>query len=121
LAAGRGGGKIAPDIDGREPIMQHVAQLDVSDGAGGACVSVKAVPGSSRDRIAGVLGAELKVAVAAAAEKGKANKAIAAVLAGALGVPARDVSLLAGPSSPRKRFRVAGMTAEGVRDALAAL
>ncbi len=101
--------------------MQNVAQLDVADRADGACVSVKAVPGSSRDRIAGVLGTHLKIAVAAAAEKGKANKAVAAVLAGALGVTAREVTLLAGASSPRKQFLVAGMTAEGLRAALEAL
>ncbi|KKK79180.1 hypothetical protein LCGC14_2836110, partial [marine sediment metagenome] len=41
-------------------------------------IAVKAVPGASRDRVVGVLGDCLKVATSQPAEKGKANKAIAA-------------------------------------------
>jgi len=84
-------------------------------------LTVKAVPGASRDRVVGVLGDALKVATATAPEKGKANKAIAAILAEALGADRRAVELVSGPSSPRKQFRVAGVTAEGVRAALGRL
>jgi len=82
---------------------------------------VKVVPGSSRDRIVGVLGDCLKIATAAPAEKGKANRAVAAILAKALGVGAKEVELVSGTTSPRKEFGVTGLTAGRVRDKLAAM
>lgn len=98
--------------------MDGVEGLDIRDGEGGAVLAVKAVPGASRDRLAGALGGALKIAVAAPAEKGKANAAVAAVLAAALGVDRRSVVLVAGAASARKRFRVAGLGAAAVRAAL---
>lgn len=73
-------------------------------------VRVKAVPGASGSAVAGLLGDRLKVRVAAPAEGGKANAAITALLAGALGVGRRDVQLLEGRSQARKTFRVEGLS-----------
>ena len=101
--------------------MEGIANLEIRSCAGGAIIAVKVVPGSSRDRIAGVLGDALKVATAAPPEKGKANAAVARILAEALGVDRRDVKLVAGPASPRKEFRIAGMTAERIRSSLRSL
>ena len=101
--------------------MQGANKIELTDSEEGTVVPVKAVPGSSRDRVAGVLGTRLKIAVSAAAEKGKANKAIAAVLARALGVPARRVGLVGGVTKANKQFVVEGMTAETVRRKLEAL
>jgi len=95
--------------------MNGVEKLRVREVDGGVAVAVKVVPGSSRDRLAGVLGDCLKVATSAPAEKGRANAAVARLLAAALGVAGRQVELLAGPASPRKEFRVAGLSAEEVR------
>ena len=92
--------------------------LSVADCAGGAQFAVKAVPGSSRDRIQGILGDALKVAVAAPPERGKANFAICALLAQALGVPVRNVTVIAGGTSPRKLVRALGITAAEVRQRL---
>ncbi|KPK82671.1 MAG: hypothetical protein AMJ81_09575 [Phycisphaerae bacterium SM23_33] len=100
--------------------MKDVGNLDIREVAGGAVIAVKTVPKSSRDRIVGVLGDCLKVATSAPAEKGKANQAVAAILAKALGAGKRDVELMEGWASPRKEFRIAGMTAEQVRSKLAA-
>ena len=95
--------------------MKGTDQLWIREHGDGAILAVKAVPGSSRDRIAGVLGESLKVCVAAAAEKGKANAAIAAVLADALEVPVRNVTLVSSPTSPRKEFLVVGLSAAQLR------
>ncbi|MFO0963427.1 MAG: DUF167 family protein [Phycisphaerales bacterium] len=73
-----------------------------------ALVRVKAVPGASRDAIAGPLGDRLKVRVAAPPEGGRANAAIAALLAQAVGVPERAVSLESGPAQAQKCFRIRG-------------
>lgn len=93
--------------------------LTVVDRDGGAQFAVKAVPGSSRDRIQGLYGGALKIAVAAPPERGKANEAICALLATALGVPERNVSVVAGGTSPRKTVRVVGLSADDVRKKLA--
>lgn len=79
---------------------------------------IKVVPGSSRDRIAGLLGDRLKVAVSAPPEGGKANKAVCKLLASALGVPTRDVSVTAGHTQPQKTTTILGVT---VDQAVAAL
>ncbi len=84
-------------------------------------IAVKAVAGSSRDRIVGVLGDCLKIATAAAPEKGKANARLAATLAKALGVAGGNVRLISGATGPRKEFRVAGLPAAESRCRLAAV
>ncbi len=73
---------------------------------------VKAVPGASRNQIAGLLGDRLKVRVSAPPEDGKANKAICKLLAKALGVKANQVSIESGATSPEKVLRVAGVTTD---------
>ena len=82
---------------------------------------MKVVPGSSRDRVVGVLGDSLKIATAAAPEKGKANAAVAKILAKALGAEKRNVQLVSGPTNPRKEFCIAGFSAADVRKVLTAL
>lgn len=67
---------------------------------------MKAVPGSSRSRIAGVLGDRLKIQVAAPPEDGKANRALAEVLARWLGIAKSEVELVSGASQPTKVFRI---------------
>lgn len=95
--------------------MDNVDRLQLRPVAGGVIVPVKAVPGSWRDKVAGVLGGFLKITTAAAAEKGKANAAIAKTLARTLAVPPQDVKLIAGRSNPHKEFHVAGLSAEQCR------
>jgi len=96
-----------------------VGNLELKAIAGGTVVAVKVVPGASRDRVAGVLGTRLKITVSRPAEKGAANKAVAAVLARALGVKARDVELLSGRSNPEKSFLLRTLTPQEVRRRLA--
>ncbi len=73
-------------------------------------IRIKVVPGASRERVMGMLGDRVKVAVAAPPEDGKANQAICALLAKVLGVGTKSVAVTAGMTNPRKTVRVAGMT-----------
>jgi len=84
----------------------------------GVEITVKVVPGASRDRIVGRLGDALKVQVAAPPEKGKANKCVERLVAEALGIKAGRVKVISGLSSPRKTLRVEGETLQSVRSAL---
>jgi uncharacterized protein len=90
-----------------------------ADDAGGTCIDVKVVPGASRDRVAGPLGHRLKVTVSRPPEKGAANKAVAQLLARALGVRRGDVCLVAGATRPEKTFRIAGLSPDDLRQRLA--
>lgn len=90
----------------------------IEEGANAVLIRVKAVPGASRDAIAGLLGDRLKVRVAAAPEGGKANDAICALLAEALGAKPRDASIVSGHASPEKLVRIVGVTAPDARAAL---
>ena len=101
--------------------MRDADRLSIRPRDGGAILAVKVVPSASRDRIAGVLGDCLKVATASPPEKGKANAAVAAILARALGLDRRAVALHAGPASPRKEFLIAGLSADELRRRLAEL
>lgn len=98
-----------------------ISKLNIREVAGGVVLAVKVVPGSSRDRVVGLLGESLKVATSAAPEKGKANAAVVAILARAVGLDTRQVQLISSPSNPRKEFRLEGLTAPQVRARLTEL
>lgn len=83
---------------------------------GDLLIAVKAVPGAKRDEIVGLLGDRLKVRVSAPPEGGRANKAIEALIAGALGVRASAVEVEAGHSSAEKVVRVRGCAVQAVEN-----
>jgi uncharacterized protein (TIGR00251 family) len=89
--------------------------IDVKDADGGASFAVKASAGGKRNVVVGEHGEALKVAVSAPRDRGKANEALIEVIAKALGVPRKAVSLVKGETSTDKRFLVAGMKAESLR------
>ncbi len=70
---------------------------------------VKVVPGSSRDRVVAKYGDAIKVQVSAPPEKGKANQAVAQVLADFFGIKPSQVELISGAGHPRKQFRITGL------------
>jgi uncharacterized protein (TIGR00251 family) len=80
--------------------------------AQGLLLAVKAAPKASRDAIVGVMatpdGEALKVAVTAPADKGKANAAVAQVVAKAFGVPKSAVTIVSGATDRRKLLRISG-------------
>ncbi len=79
---------------------------------------IKVVPGASRSEIAGWLGDELKVRVAAPPEGGRANRAVVELIAGRLGIPRQQIELVSGASSPRKTLAVPGLDESEVRQRL---
>ncbi|WP_025617907.1 DUF167 domain-containing protein [Salinispora cortesiana] len=90
----------APDAHGDEPLT----------------VAVRIKPGSSRSRVGGrypgPYGPALVIAVTAPPVDGRATEAALRVLAEALGVRRRAVSLGAGAASRDKIFYVGGVSAE---------
>jgi uncharacterized protein (TIGR00251 family) len=80
--------------------------------------SVKVVPRSSKNALAGILAGMLKVKLAAAPEKGKANQALIGFLAETLGVRKNAIKIISGHTSPVKIIQVTGVSAESLSDKL---
>ncbi len=79
---------------------------------GGVVFAVKAVPGSSRTAVCGLLDEMVKIKVSAAPEKGKANKCLLDFLSKRLGVKKNAVKIVSGNSNPIKGVQVLGISAE---------
>jgi uncharacterized protein (TIGR00251 family) len=84
-------------------------------------VNIKVVPGSSRDRVAGLYADGIKIQTSAPPEAGKANRAVAKILAQFLGVKPGQVELVSSPSNPRKCFKVTDCSAAHLAAKLATL
>jgi uncharacterized protein YggU (UPF0235/DUF167 family) len=67
-----------------------------------------------KDEIAGWLEGVLKVRVQALPEDGRANRALEALLAEALGLKKNAVTVAAGRSSAHKRVEVAGLARDEI-------
>ena len=84
------------------------------DPTGGVVLTVYVQPGAARAGVVGRYGDALKLKVAAPPERGKANAAVAKLLAAELGVRAADVEIVSGHGGRRKRVHVAGVGADHV-------
>jgi uncharacterized protein (TIGR00251 family) len=80
--------------------------------ATGASIAIRVQPRASRDEIAGLHGAELRVRITAPPVDGAANDALIRFLARTLGVSRPDVTVLAGHGSRSKVVSVRGITLE---------
>jgi uncharacterized protein (TIGR00251 family) len=88
------------------------------ENADGVVFTAKVVPGSSRTAVAGILGDMIKIRVAAAPEKGKANDCLIAYLAKQLRVKKNAIEILSGHTNPVKQVRVAGVSAAALLERL---
>ncbi len=99
--------------------MSGTVGLTVSQRDGAVRFSVRVQPRASRSAIVGLHGDALKVAVHAPPVDGAANAAVVELLAAALGVPQRAVSVVSGATARLKLVEVQGVDVPSVR-ALAA-
>jgi len=95
--------------------------IELTAHAQGTILGVHAQPGARKNGVLGERAGALRVAVTAAPEKGRANAAIAAFLAEALGCRASQVTLISGETSRQKRFMVSGLAPEQLRPLVDAL
>ena len=85
---------------------------NIQESVNGVTFTAKIVPGSSRTAVAGLLDDMIKIKVAAAPERGKANQCLVAFLAKRLGVKKNAVHITAGQTSPVKRVQVNGISSK---------
>ena len=83
-----------------------------------AMLAVKVVPRAAHSRVEGWQGDTLKVRLQAPPVEGKANAALVALLAQALGVGKGNVDILRGESARTKLVRVTGLDADDIRERL---
>ena len=88
---------------------------------GGATLRVRVSPGAARTRIVGLHGDAVKVAVQAPPEKGRANRELIRLLAGALAVRPGDVEVVRGAAGRAKTVLVRGVAASVLRARLKAI
>lgn len=74
---------------------------------GGWLLDLHVQPGAKTSGVAGLHGGALKVRIASPPLDGRANAALIAFLAGALGVPRQSLTVVRGESARRKTVRVA--------------
>lgn len=85
-----------------------------------AIIDIRVIPRAGKSGIAGRRGDALLVRLNAAPVDGAANSELIEVLADALDVPKRAVSIVAGVRSRQKRVRIEGLTEELVASRLGA-
>ena len=78
-------------------------------------LAIKAIPNAPRNEAVGWLGDALKVKVHAPPVEGRANEALCAFLADALGLPRRAVAVVRGDPSRQKLLRIDGLTLAAVK------
>lgn len=92
--------------------------IELRERDGGVIIRIRAQPGARRNAILGEHNGSLKVAVTEQPQNGKANVAIAKLLAKQCGVAKSSVQLLSGASSKHKTFLIAHHDQDHLRQRL---
>ena len=95
--------------------------IDLQAHTAGTILPVRAQPGARRNEIRGEQNGRLKVCVTQPPEKGKANKALIALLAKELSLRKSQLELLAGETSHDKRFLVRDITPDELAERIRGL
>ena len=106
------------DIRGTE--LRGVSEVAITENAEGATFAVRVHPGARRTGIKGEHDGALKLELQTPPVDGRANEALVEFVAKWLGVAKGAVTIVSGEHARSKRVRVAGMTAERVREKIAA-
>jgi uncharacterized protein (TIGR00251 family) len=91
----------------------------ISDEPDGAVIDVKVIPRAGRTELAGTRNEALLIRLAAPPVEGAANDELLAFLARLLDLPRRNIIVVAGKKSRRKKIKVIGATAARLREKIA--
>ena len=90
----------------------------ITENDDGVTFSVHVQPRASRNGICGIQGDAIKLRLTSPPVEGEANRLCTEFLAKLLKVPKSAVTIIAGEKSRHKTIRVAGATAQAIRDLL---
>ncbi len=94
--------------------------ITIHDTGGDATFIVKIHPRAKKNAITGEVGDALKLSLVAPPVDGKANDACIEFFANLLKVPRSSVTIASGQNSRRKVIRVAGLSADALKQRLSA-
>ena len=94
--------------------------IPIKHHTGGVTFTVKIHPRAKRDGISGVVGDALKIDLTAPPVEGRANEAVTRFFAEFLKVPRSSVTIASGKTNRLKVIHITGITAEDLRQRLAA-
>ena len=86
-----------------------------------ACISVRVVPSSSRNKIVGWYGKQIKIKVQAPPEGGKANKAVLALICREFGFKRSEIEIVSGKKSVDKVVEVPAISEEELAETLTSM
>jgi hypothetical protein len=92
----------------------------VNETAKGVTFAIKVQPRARKNAITGTVGDALKLALTAPPVEGKANQAVIEFFADFFEIPRSSVSIASGETSRNKLIRISGISAQRVRERLAA-
>ncbi len=96
-----------------------MTDLNIREVDGNVTFTAKIVPGSSSPtKICGLLDGMLKIKVAAAPEKGKANQCLVKFLAEMLDVKKNSIQIISGQTNPIKQIQISEISIEAVKKKL---
>ncbi len=93
--------------------------IDLQPHPAGTILPVRARPGARRNEISGQHAGMLKVSVTQSPQRGKANKALIALLSKQLSLSKSQFEWIAGETSPQKRLLVRDVTPEELAQRIA--
>lgn len=88
--------------------------INVTENDSGIIIPIKVQPNASKERIVGEYNGQLKIAVTAAPEKGKANKAIIKLLSERLNIKVSSIKVISGETSREKKLFIEGLKASSL-------
>jgi uncharacterized protein (TIGR00251 family) len=94
--------------------------IPIQESAKGVSFAVKVQPRGRKNAITGTVGEAIKLAITAPPVEGKANQAVIEFFANFFEIPRSSVSIASGETSRNKVIRVSGISAQHVRERLAA-
>ena len=86
----------------------------ITDTRGGAAIAVRVVPRAAKSEIAGIRDGAVLVRLNAPPVDGAANAELIEVIADALDVPKRAITITSGETSRKKTLRISGMSAASI-------
>jgi uncharacterized protein (TIGR00251 family) len=95
--------------------------IAITENAEGCVLLLRAQPGARKNAVVGEHAGALKVAVSAPAQDGRANKAIAELLAEIFDLRKNQIELLSGMGGRQKRCLIRGVSKQAISAALAPL
>ncbi len=90
-----------------------------TQGDGSLYLSIHVQPRASRRAITGIHDGALKIAITAPPVEGKANKEVVAFLADFFKIPKREISIVSGLQSRKKRCRISLLSEHEIRALIA--